>query len=573
MLKRYFAILLVLVLALCALCACGSDGTHDDGTSSSDASSDTTPADSDAQTPTADILLSGLSQYAVVRPEEAEQEEIDAAVEIYNALKELGVSGMKTDFLKPGATDGKYIESDYEILVGQTNRAATAQLLDSMRCDDYAYAVVGTKIVIVGGSAKATATAAAAFVKDVVKAPHEDGVLMSDDDTVSFTKTTYPVDSLALAGTGIADFKIVYKASSKLGEKEMAASLSKAILTSTGYRMQVASDREAYVEGREILIGETSRKVDAYAKKLDANGYYLGVEGDFIVVNGGGSLGLATAVNELKKMITSAAAQGGSPAIELTETLGTVPETDRLTSMSFNLKVGSRSDERDARVVEMILKYMPDTIGVQEASPSWMNTLKKSISAYYNYVGEGRDGGDNGEYNAVFYLKDKFELVESGTKWLSASPKIPSRFPSSSLNRIYTYAQLRRISDGAEFVHVNTHLEHTSEAAREKQTEVLMKFIETKISLPILISGDFNCTAGSAPYKMIIAGGLTVSSAVAAQSDNAATFHGSSSKVIDFIFINTDHINVDTYHVCNEMINGDYASDHHPIIIEYYILR
>lgn len=567
MLKRYFATLLVLILSLCVLCACG-DGTPADTTP------DTTPSAPDNQVHPTEILLSELSRYAVVRPDKAERTEIEAAAAVYEALGELGVTEIKTDFLKPGIADGKYVESEYEILVGQTNRAETAQLLAKMRSRDYAYGVVGKKIVIVGGSDDATAEAAAEFIENVVRTAHDDGVLMSENDDV-LECGEYAVDGMTLAGTDMADYRIVYQSSNQFGCKELAFSLSRAILSETGYRVDAVSDKDDYADGCEILIGQTSRPVDAYSVQLETNGYYIGTSGKFIVLYGNSSLGLATAVKELRTLIAEAAEQGGSPALELEQKTAAVPETDRLTSMSFNLKVSPRTDERDGRVIAMILQYMPDTVGVQEASPSWMDTLKKSLSAYYGYVGLGRDGGNNGEYNAVFYLKDKFEPIESDTKWLSATPSYPSRFPTSSLNRIYTYVQLRRISDGTEFIHINTHFDHKSAEAREAQAEVLMQFIETKAGLPMLVSGDFNCTAGSTPYNVMVADALSSSADVARQTEKGCTYHnyGQSDKVIDFIFVNTEHINVERYHVCDEKINGDYASDHHPILIEYYILK
>lgn len=568
MLKRNFATLLVLILALCALCACG------DGSTPSDTTPNTTPQESDTQAPPTEILLSELSRYAVVRPDDAERAEIEAAAAVYEALGELGVTEIKTDFLKPGIADGKYVEGEYEILVGQTNRAETAQLLAKMRDKDYAYGVVGKKIVIVGGSDDATVEAAAEFVKNVVRAAHDDGVLMSEADAV-LKCGEYAVDGLTLAGIDMADYRIVYQSSSQFGCKELALSLSRAILSETGYRVEAVSDKEDYAGGHEILIGQTSRSVDAYSAQLETNGYYIGTQGSFIVIYGNSSLGLATAVKELRTLISEAAEQGGSPALELKEKTAAASETDRLTSMSFNLKVNPRTDERDERVISMILQYMPDTVGVQEASPSWMETLKSSLSAYYGYVGVGRDGGNNGEYNAVFYLKDKFEAVESDTKWLSATPDYPSRFPTSSLNRIYTYVQLRRISDGAEFIHINTHFDHKSAEARAAQAEVLMQLVEAKAGLPMLVSGDFNCTAGSVPYNAMVAGTLSSAAEVAQQAEKGCTFHnyGQSDKVIDFIFVNTDSVKVERYRVCNEKINGDYASDHHPILIEYYLLK
>ena len=56
--------------------------------------------------------------------------------------------------------------------------------------------------------------------------------------------------------------------------------------------------------------------------------------------------------------------------------------------------------------------------------------------------------------------------------------------------------------------------------------------------------------------------------------NNAATFtnYGTSNKIIDFVFVSPKSIGVTTYQVCNEEINGDFPSDHHPVLIEYTLL-
>jgi len=279
-----------------------------------------------------------------------------------------------------------------------------------------------------------------------------------------------------------------------------------------------------------------------------------------------------TAVNEFSKKITDCT----NSIITISETLGVIQEGAEFRAMSFNVWVSSRSDARDDRVVQMVLDYMPDVIGFQETGSSWMSTLIKRLGVYYNYVGEGRDGGSSGEYNPIFYRKDKFTLLESGTYWLSDTPDKVSKFSESSLNRIYTYARLRRNSDGIEFLHINTHFDHKSSAAREKQAEVLVDFIVKQNSnQPMIITGDFNCESTSTEYKTIVNSSVVSSSGIAEKKKNVATFHnyGNSNKIIDFIFVTPAQIHVLDYTVCNEKINGDYASDHHPVCIDYYILN
>lgn len=574
--KKLFALFIALIMLVFTLCACA--GTGDGGETTPDSTSDTTPVSGDTSAPSVEanqIKLADLKDYMVVRAEDATKTVIDASLDVFHALEDYGVATIKTDFIVANSTNPKYIETGYEIIVGTTNRAASAELYNGMRTKDYGYALIGTKIVILGGTDEATAAAAAAFVKDVAGASHDGDVFMSQSDSKT-VRGEYAVDSFSLAGVDISQYRIVYKSdNARYGEKSLALSLRQTIMDATGYRLDVVSDKDEYSGGHEILIGVTRRDIgDVYSKTLAANGYYIGANGNFVVLFGDSSLGLMAAVNSFSKSLKSAAAAGGAATLAVPETIDAVPESDKLTSMSFNLKVNPRTSERDERVITMILNYMPDTLGVQEASPGWMTLLIQKLSPYYNYVGEGRDGGNNGEYNTVFYLKDKFTLLEYGTKWLSSTPDYASRYAESSLNRIYTYAKLQRKSDGATFMHINTHLEHTSGEARVKQAKVLIEFINKNAGIPMIMSGDFNCTSGSDPYKTITSTGLADSSTVARQTESTKTFHnyGSSDKTLDYFFITPQYINVDRYHVCNEKINGEYPSDHHPIIIEYYLV-
>lgn len=574
--KKLLAIFIALILFACALCACTDTG--DGGETAHDSSYDTTTAGVETSAPpsqAAQIKLADLKNYAVVRAEVSTQAIIDASLDVFHALADYGVATIKTDFVVANSTNPKYSETDYEIIVGATNRAASAELYNGMRSKDYGYALIGTKIVIIGGTDEATATAAAAFVKDVVGAARDGDVFMSQSDSKT-VRGDYAVDSFSLAGVDISQYRIVYKSDGAVyGEKRLALSLSQSVMDVTGYKLAVVSDKEEYTGGHEILIGVTRRDVGGvYSKALASNGYYIGANGNFVVMFGNSSIGLMAAVNSFTKSVKSAAEAGGATVLAVSEMTDAVSESDKLTSMSFNLKVNPRTDERDERVITTIFNYMPDTLGVQEASPGWMTLLIQRLSPYYNYVGLGRDGGNSGEYNAIFYLKDKFTLLDYGTKWLSNTPDYASRYAESSLNRIYTYAKLQRKSDGTTFMHINTHFDHKSEVARVKQAGVLGEFVNKCADIPMIISGDFNCIPGSDPYKAITAMGLADSAVVARQTESTKTFHnyGASDKTLDYFFITPRYVNVDRYHVCNEKINGDYPSDHHPIFVEYYLV-
>jgi endonuclease/exonuclease/phosphatase family metal-dependent hydrolase len=203
-----------------------------------------------------------------------------------------------------------------------------------------------------------------------------------------------------------------------------------------------------------------------------------------------------------------------------------------------------------------------------------MGYLKAQLGDIYANVGLGRDGGSNGEHSAIFYRKDRFELVETGTKWMSPTPDVVSKFKESSLNRVFTYAILLEKKTNREIMIVNTHLEHTSAEARNLQVAVLMDFLKDYTQYPIVLTGDFNANPESEVYRMVTAQ-LADSSKVAQKAERHYTFHnyGKASTYIDYAFVSPQNVAVSHYRVITEEMNGMLPSDHYALIIEYQFLK
>ena len=242
-------------------------------------------------------------------------------------------------------------------------------------------------------------------------------------------------------------------------------------------------------------------------------------------------------------------------------------------AMSFNIYCNNINATRIDRVVTMMRKYTPDTIGIQEATNQWINQLNSSVGNIYAIVGCGRDGGTNGEYSAVMYNKHIFNLIDSGTKWLSDTPDAVSRYPGSSYNRIFTYALLERKDDGRRMLVINTHLDHPNGASalRARQYGVIQSFINGYGDYPTLITGDFNDTPGTQVYNTVVGNGFLDSAKNASTRNEAATFtnYGADNRVLDYAFFSSGDYDLQYYKVCNEKINGDFPSDHHPVYTRY----
>ncbi len=250
--------------------------------------------------------------------------------------------------------------------------------------------------------------------------------------------------------------------------------------------------------------------------------------------------------------------------------------------MSFNVRCADDPEgsinNRSQLVTAVIEQYAPDSFGVQEATGKWMHILKRELGDKYAYVGKPRDNyGPFSEYSAVFYLKDKYNLIDEGTIWLSETPeKKNTKSFDSACYRIATWAVLENKETGVRYTHMNTHLDHVLESTRDGQAGVLLtKLEELQAEGNVIVTGDFNAYPNEDVYKRMI----TVTDDVASTAKNAdtgITFHNYGKKedkgqgAIDFIFTSKG-VKADTYKVIRNMVEGMYPSDHYPIVADVIV--
>ena len=140
--------------------------------------------------------------------------------------------------------------------------------------------------------------------------------------------------------------------------------------------------------------------------------------------------------------------------------------------MTYNIRVDTPDDGinrwnlRKQRVFNLIQHYQPDLIGVQEGLAHQVADLQGAFP-FYNWYGVGRDdGNDKGEFSAIFYRADVFELRESGTFWLSETPDQPgSKGWDAALPRVCSWVKLKDRRNNQTIYHFNTHLDHAGQIA------------------------------------------------------------------------------------------------------------
>lgn len=270
---------------------------------------------------------------------------------------------------------------------------------------------------------------------------------------------------------------------------------------------------------------------------------------------------------------TTTAAPDTTTAAPDDTTAAPAPVDKTLRIMSFNLQCGI-AGTRDKDVIAYLMESGADSIGTQEAGDTWINRFKSPYSKneegvlfrdMYAWVGDGRDSNKRGERCTILYRKDKFDLVESGTKWISDTPDEHSKMSGSEYYRIFTYAILKDKVTGEQFMHINTHLD-TSGSVRRAQAERILELAPSYADMPTFFTGDFNCGLESETYTTITGSLGFVNAAKEATTGKpySDATHNSGS-TIDYIFIPEGYsFTVDKFDIYTQKS----ISDHKPIYID-----
>lgn len=246
--------------------------------------------------------------------------------------------------------------------------------------------------------------------------------------------------------------------------------------------------------------------------------------------------------------------------------------------MSFNLRYDESADEenqwnnRKEAVLTMLNELQPLVIGIQEGLHHQVTYLDENLPAY-QYVGVGRDDGETaGEYAAILYDTNHFELLENGDFWLSETPETASLGWDANNIRICTWAKLKDIAADQILYVFNTHFDHKGKIAQEQSSELIVQKVQeiAASDVPVFITGDFNLLIGSKRLEPI-----TEQYAAAHQtaeiSDNNKSFNawgrGIRSRNIDFIFY--QHAKPIAYKTIVKDYSVPYISDHYPIFAHF----
>lgn len=251
--------------------------------------------------------------------------------------------------------------------------------------------------------------------------------------------------------------------------------------------------------------------------------------------------------------------------------------------MTYNIRLDVASDglnawpNRKDFLSSQIQFYEPDILGIQEAMPHQVVDLEQLLTQY-SQVGIGREGLGKGESSNIFYKKDKLQVLETNTFWLSETPDEISRGWDAACNRVCTFALFQEISSNKKWFVFNTHLDHIGEEARTKGIDLIFEKIVqyNKHNYTVVLMGDFNLEPQdkrilAIKKKMDDASEISTGKTFGPVGTfNNFEFNTPVSKRIDYIFISKkSKLEVKKYAVLSDSKDLKYPSDHFPVYVEF----
>lgn len=252
--------------------------------------------------------------------------------------------------------------------------------------------------------------------------------------------------------------------------------------------------------------------------------------------------------------------------------------------MTFNIRTGKAKDGehhwryRSRYVVQLLSESAPDVLGLQEALDFQVDKIAVGLPEYA-VISAGRlDGKAAGEACSIFYRKDRFRALDSGTFWFSDTPAEPgSMHWGNKYARICTWVQLFDQNTDTAFYVYNVHLDHQSQPSREKSVRLLARQIASRTGgKACIIMGDFNVELTNPAMQYLQKIGFDHPAPLLADSWQLAhpsevpigTYHGftgvPASPKIDHILV-TDRIRVLEADIHQRHFDGVYPSDHFPV--------
>jgi endonuclease/exonuclease/phosphatase family metal-dependent hydrolase len=264
------------------------------------------------------------------------------------------------------------------------------------------------------------------------------------------------------------------------------------------------------------------------------------------------------------------------------------PEWIEVAVMTFNVRWDGLDDGKKAWpnrrpvAIEMISKYAPDVIGLQEPSLAQTRDLEEGLEHYTSY----RSNHERDQHITFLYRSDRFDLAEGGSFWLVEESNL------SGGTRRCVWVRLIDRRSHSHFYVFNNHFDHRSSRSREQSALSLARgILNREHDDPFIVLGDFNERESGPAVQYLM--GTQIADAETAPLDGSrialvdayrakhperlesASEQSSTGKAeygrIDFIFVRRQD-EVLAARIIRFNRDGLYPSDHFPVIASVRLL-
>ncbi|MBC6445057.1 MAG: endonuclease/exonuclease/phosphatase family protein [Alphaproteobacteria bacterium GM202ARS2] len=176
--------------------------------------------------------------------------------------------------------------------------------------------------------------------------------------------------------------------------------------------------------------------------------------------------------------------------------------------MSFNVGgfVSNRPacnhwSRRAPLVSELLRTWQPDLVAAQEVQPGNVDVLRGALpdhAVFWGHATHTPQPSLEATYNPIFWRRNRFCFVRSGSFFLSQTPGTWSRGWDAFNVRSATWIHLRNRESGQRLLLCNAHLDHRGRRARTEASRLIITRLGTiwqDEEGPVFLAGDFNSRA------------------------------------------------------------------------------
>ncbi len=514
--------------------------------------------------PSVFYLTGGTSEASLIRPSSADNELLERVGILYKGLTEVG--GKALPFTDDASTlSAEQLSEKAEILIGNTDRPETREVLDSIGYFDYAIRHVGNKLVVAAHT-RENLFAALNDLEENLLAINANGIYLREERTVTGDQTPY-----FSAENPLSAYRIVYPDGNRTLEQG-AKAIASAIKKRGRIDMEVTSDASP-ASGHEILLGVTNRS--AYST------YYTGDRAPNtlhcrIVTTKNDILLCATgdyAEGELSKRFIEQYVSGQDSNtwnlqwgldMEMVaypyDTAATKAPVSALRVMSYNVLSEELTNtaepfaNRSYGVAATIAQYTPDLILMQEVQESAYAKLEELLGDTYAFTEKKTPNGSY-SFTTMCYNQKKLTLMNSGNVlYGSGNQRI----------RLMSWALFRQNSSGKTFLAISTHWDIVRENRPHQSAEMVdyINRMAERYKCPVIAGGDFNTRESEAHFVSC----LEDAKMADARTEALKTAALPTGETIDHLI--SRGLTVWNYHYLKNRVT-EKASDHYPLYVDY----